>query len=401
MREDPVHKGLLFAGTERAVYVSLDDGNNWLPLRRNMPASSIRDLVVHNSDVVVATHGRSFWILDNITSLRQLNENVLRPEPFLFEPDEAYRVRWNLNTDTPLPPEEPAGENPPDGAMVDYHLPRDAKEVTLEITDQSHRTVRKYSSTDISETVNEKELRVPEYWIRPSMRIPANAGMHRFVWDLHYAPPESLPRSYGIAAVLHNTASQPFGPWVMPGTYSLSLTADGRTLTQPITIKMDPRINASPEILRQQFDLSMICYRGLNEIHGVIGQIHKLRNQISTLSGKDIDKAVKDSLNSFSTRLSSIEGGGPPEEVDIMYFTVDEGKTVKETFNGLQTKLLYVLTLLQGADAKPTTAQVNAAGEEDKVLNAMLGWWKTFQEGDLQAFNKSLQLHNLEPLKVE
>ena len=401
VREDPVRKGLLFAGTERAVYVSLDDGNNWLPLRGNMAASSVRDLVVHNSDIVAATHGRSFWILDDITPLRQLSDNFFRSAAFLFKPDDAYRVRWNLNTDTPLPPEEPAGENPPDGAMIDYYLPGNANEVTLELSDNSRSTVRRYSSSAISEPVNEKELRIPTYWVRPHEKLSSAAGIHRFVWDLHVAPPESLPQSYPIAAVAHNTAAQPLGPWVQPGTYVVTLTVDGRKLTQPITIKLDPRVKTPPDILQQQFDLSMICSNGLHGILEAIRQVHRLRNQIKTLSANDPGNAVKDSLKAFEARLIAVEGGGPPEGVDIMYFTVDDGMKIKETFNGLQTKLLYLMTLLQSADARPTSAQVKAVGDEKKVLDAMLAWWKTFQETELAAFNKNLLLHNLGPLKAE
>src|SRR5206468_757517 len=157
VREDPVRRGLLFAGTERAVFVSFNDGDDWQPLRLNMPATSIRDLVIHDDDVVVGTHGRSFWILDNIMPLRQLNAEVASAEAFLFRPQVAYRVRWNLNTDTPLPPEEPAGHNPPDGAVIDYFLKSpSAGPITLEILDSQNKVVRRFTSTDLPEPVQEK-----------------------------------------------------------------------------------------------------------------------------------------------------------------------------------------------------------------------------------------------------
>ena len=145
VREDPVRPGLLYAGTERAAYVSFDDGENWLPLRLNMPATSIRDLVVHENDLVVGTHGRSFWILDDVTPLRQAEREVAAADSFLFKPETAWRVRRSVNTDTPIPPEEPMGQNPPAGAIIDYWLKADAKLVTLEILDQNHRLVRRYS----------------------------------------------------------------------------------------------------------------------------------------------------------------------------------------------------------------------------------------------------------------
>ncbi len=399
VREDPTRKGLLFAGTERAVYVSFDDGSNWLPLRLNMPATSIRDLVVHNSDIVVGTHGRSFWILDNMSTLRQLNPASAAKEPVLFRPDIAYRFRWNLNTDTPIPPDEPSGENPPDGAMIDYLLPRNAKEVTLEIVDQSHNSVRKYSSTDRPEIVDERELRIPTYWIRPQLHLSAGAGIHRFVWDMHYAPPDSLPRSYPISAILHNTPSQPIGPWVQPGTYTVSLTVDGKHVDQPMTVKMDPRVKASDEVLRRQFDFSMRCSAGLRQLQESTGHIHRLQTQIDGALGKVTGASLRDSLTSLKKRLNALEGSGVPNGVDVMYFTAENGSSVKETMSGLQTKLLYLMVLLQSADAQPTVAQVNACIEEDGVLRAMMGWWNDFQTVGLSTVNEELVKNHFEPLR--
>src|SRR5262249_43300853 len=159
---------------------------------------------------VVGTHGRSFWILDDITPLRQLTSDVVESAAYLYRPQLAYRVRWNMNTDTPLPPEEPAGENPPDGAIIDYYLKADsAGPVTLEILDSKNKPVRRYPSPDKPEPVNEKDLDVPTYWIRPTAILPAKAGAHRFVWDLHYASPEGARRSYPMTAIYRNTPSEP------------------------------------------------------------------------------------------------------------------------------------------------------------------------------------------------
>ena len=313
VREDPVRKGMLFAGTERAVYVSFDDGDHWFSLRNNMPATSIRDLVIHNADIIVGTHGRSFWILDDISSLRQMNPEVLGSDAHLFAPATQYRVRWNRNTDTPIPPDEPAGENPPDGAIIDYYLPRDAQGVSIEISDASHNVVRKYSSADVPESVDEHDLTFPTYWHRPTMSLSAMKGMNRFVWDMHYAPPESLPRSFPIAAVLHNTASQPKGPFVLPGTYTATLSVEGKSLRQPLTVTMDPRITASPAILKEQFDLSMTCYRGLDQVQHLIREIHLLRGQIRALAPAVKDSVLRDSLSSFDRKISAFEGSGPPQ----------------------------------------------------------------------------------------
>src|SRR5207248_10532580 len=192
-------KGLLFAGTERTVYVSFDDGDNWQSLRLNLPATSVRDLIIKGDDLAIATHGRGFWILDNITPLRQWSKD---PKTVLFKPQPALRVRWNLNTDTPLPPDEPVGKNPPDGAMIDYYLPRGGGPVALEILDRSGTVVRRFSSAD---TVPPRDsgLNIPDWWMRPSPILGSGAGMHRFVWDLHYPPPAALRHEYPIAAVYH------------------------------------------------------------------------------------------------------------------------------------------------------------------------------------------------------
>jgi photosystem II stability/assembly factor-like uncharacterized protein len=261
VREDPTRKGLLFAGTEQEVYFSIDDGERWQSLRLNMPATSIRDLVIKDDDLVVGTHGRSFWILDDITPLRQMVKAAgafFTPEAdaYLFAPQRAVRVRWNMNTDTPLPQEEPAGENPPDGAIIDYYLREQASgPVTLEISDAAGRLVRRYSSDDRHEPVRDTG-NVPAYWIRPPQVLSREPGMHRFIWDLHYTRPAGVPTSFPIAAVYHNTAPEPNGVWAQPGTYTVKLMAAGRTYTQPLNVRMDPRVKTPASPLLQQFTIS-------------------------------------------------------------------------------------------------------------------------------------------------
>jgi hypothetical protein len=288
VREDPKIRGLLFAGSEREVYVSFDAGDNWQPITLNLPHTSVRDLIVHGDDVAIATHGRGFWILDNITPLRQLArspERLALPtdtrsaslsgerRAILFKPAVAYRLRRNQNTDTPLPPEVPAGQNPPDGAMIDYYLAADAQApVTLEIhrgsaslsasaeatADRSgERTlVRRYSSADPPEPYDEKSINVPMYWARPPRALPAAKGMHRFVWDLRYPRPGAVQRDFPISAVVHDTPLEPLGVLAVPGTYTVKLTVDGKTFTEPITLKMDPRTTITPLGLTQQFTLA-------------------------------------------------------------------------------------------------------------------------------------------------
>ncbi len=256
VREDSRRKGLLFAGSERAVWVSFNDGDDWEPLRLNMPATSIRDLTIHEDDLVAGTHGRSFWILDDITPLRQASAAIANSDAHLFKPQTAMRVRWNKNTDTPLPPEEPAGQNPPDGAILYYYLKNASDSIVIEVLDAAGKLVRHYSSADQGEPP-EKDLNVPTYWIRPPQIPPAAAGMHRFVWDLRYTPPDALRGGYPMTAIDHNTPREPRGPIALPGEYTVKLTVDGKSFTQPLTVKMDPRVKTPPAGLKQQFDLAM------------------------------------------------------------------------------------------------------------------------------------------------
>jgi len=256
VREDPKRRGLLFAGSEQTVYASFDDGDHWQSLRNNLPATSIRDLVIKDDDLVIGTHGRSFWILDDITPLRQIAAATVTADAHLFAPQQAWRFRWNKNTDTPLPPDEPGGKNPPDGAIVHYYLKTAARgPVTLEVLDAQGGVVRRYSSEDPPEPVVEGR-NIPDYWIRPHQPLPKTAGLHRFVWDVHHERPAVTNFTYPIAAIYSDTPRVPFGSWALPATYTVRLTVDGKAQTQPLVVKMDPRVKASAADLKLAYDTS-------------------------------------------------------------------------------------------------------------------------------------------------
>jgi len=256
VREDPKKRGLLFAGTERDVYVSFDDGDQWQPLSLNLPRTSVRDLIVHGDDLAIATHGRGFWILDNMTPLRAVPGG--RDSTFLYPPQVAHRLRRNQNTDTPLPPEVPAARNPPDGAIIDYYIAEDARgPVTLEIVAPSGTVVRRYSSDGPLEPYDQKTINVPMYWARPLRALPAARGSHRFVWDLRYAAPAAMQRDFPISAIYRDTPLEPLGVLALPGVYTVKLTVNGATLARPLTLRMDPRAEVTPIGLRQQFALAM------------------------------------------------------------------------------------------------------------------------------------------------
>jgi photosystem II stability/assembly factor-like uncharacterized protein len=320
VKEDPIRKGLLFAGSERAVYVSFDDGANWQSLRLNMPATSIRDLVIKDDDLVIGTHGRSFWILDDITALRQMNNQLINQSIVLYKPQNTFRVRWSMYPDTPVPPDEPAGQNPPDGAIINYYLGSNAANVQLEIIDNKGNVIRTYASTDTLYTIPDNN--VPPYWIRPQQILSGKAGAHRFMWDMHYQP-LNVPPSYPISATPLNTAPDPTSPWVMPGIYTARLTVDagpngeagrGKIYNQSFTVKMDPRVKTSVKDLTVQHDLSLTCYN----------YIRKCMAEMKTINDKDQLAAVRKHLNSFSSLQSALQDGDWPPTTQMI-------KAVNET----------------------------------------------------------------------
>jgi photosystem II stability/assembly factor-like uncharacterized protein len=403
VREDPIRKGLLYAGTERAVYVSFNDGDDWQSLRMNMPATSIRDLIVHGDDIAVATHGRSFWILDNVTPLRQIDDQVGASGAYLFKPQLTYRVRWNLNTDTPIPPEEPAGKNPPDGAMVDYYLKADAREIKLEILDAAGMLVRQFSGADKPDKVNENALPYPTYWFRPPKILSGETGMQRFIWDLHYAPPPGVRRSYPMTAVLHDTPLSPVGPWVLPGDYTVRLTVNGRAYAQIMTVKMDPRVNAPHEVLQEQYDLSMMCYSGLLQVAGLRGKITDVRSSIQSILKEGGEKEWKDLLNRAGRKVSALDGSAWTEDVDVLYDAEYAARGNEETLAGLQRKLLLLTGILQGADAKPTAQVLGAVHEQQVRLKEVFARWEQLKQGagDLISINRTLQKKNLPGIRLD
>ncbi|MFN3488691.1 MAG: WD40/YVTN/BNR-like repeat-containing protein, partial [Emticicia sp.] len=335
VREDPTRKGLLFAGSENAVYVSFDDGENWQSLRLNMPATSIRDLVIKDDDIVVGTHGRSFWILDDITPLRQISDEVAKSNVFLYKPQNTYRVRWSTYTDTPIPQEEPQGQNPPDGAVINYYLKEKVNGVVkLEIYDANRKLIRTFTSND--KPYELPDLNIPHYWIRPQQILSAEAGSHRFMWDLHYAP-LNLPPSYPISAVYQNTAPDATSPWVMPGYYTVLLTVDGRVQEQNFLVKMDPRVKTSAIDLKTQHDLSLAAYEGRIKIQAELAKMKDLRQRI---------RMTEEGLKQFDAKEAELKK--------------------------IQAGLASVHNILQDADSKPTTQVLASAKELLNKLNVIL-----------------------------
>jgi len=398
VREDPRKKGLLFAGTEREVFVSFDDGARWQSLRLNLPATSMRDLIVKDDDLIVATHGRGFWILDDITPLRQAAEASAAPGPFLFEPQAAYLVRWNMNTDTPLPPDEPAGQNPPDGAVIDYLLKSPAQGlVTLEILDAAGHTIRRYSSDDPSDDPTPETAAVPIHWYRPPQKLQTGSGAHRFAWDMRYQPlPGGGGRGLPIAATPYDTVPTPNSIWAPPGTYTVKLTVDDKILTRPLTLKMDPRVKTPPEGLDRQFALSKMLYDGAVEFQAAAGEMRALRAQVKALQEKAASAggaAVK-ALAEFDQKASSVEGAGAGAG---RAGGVSGGGP--ETLSGIAGSLTSLMSLLQGADAAPTTQAEAAVKERLEGLRALRERWAFLKTKELADLNAVLKTSGLPEIK--
>jgi photosystem II stability/assembly factor-like uncharacterized protein len=339
VKEDTQRRGLLFAGSERSVYVSFDDGDNWQPLRLNLPATSIRDLAVKDDDLIAATHGRGFWILDDITALRQITGDISRAEGYLFRPGTAWRFRWDKNTDTPLPPDEPAAPNPPDGVVISYLLGPTARgPITLEIFEAtSGQLIRRYSSDDPAEPPVPGR-NVPDYWLRPWQPLAATPGLHRFVWDVRYPAPAVERFDYPIAAIPHNTPKYPQGMWLLPGAYQVRLTVNGRIYRQPVVVKMDPRVKMTAADLTQQFRLS-------KSLDDMMRQLADAR----TDARRRITGASGDQLG----RLQA--AAAPVDQVSV------------------SAAALY--STIQDVDAKPTAATESAVTDVlGKAEAALAGW---------------------------
>jgi photosystem II stability/assembly factor-like uncharacterized protein len=390
VREDPVRRGLLFAGTERAIWVSFNDGDSWQSLQLNLPPTSMRDLVIHGDDVVVGTHGRSFWILDDITPLRQLNRDLANSDVVLFKPGTAFRVRRNVNTDTPLPPEVPAGKNPPDGAIIDYYLKSNiAAAVKLEVVDSTGRLVRSFSSTDKPDWTWEqlgKELNVPLYWIQPPQILSAKAGEHRFVWNLRTAPPGSIFHDYPISAIPHDTPRYPLGAFVLPGTYTVKLAAGGQTMTQQFEVKMDPRVTTSSDGLTAQYDLATKICDEMNSSYASLEQVRSVRQQLKALADRAPKGAVADAIAALDKKLGPFEGSaqrfGPPQG----------GQPSFARINGQFGQLL---AFVDSADTAPTPPAQEAVTHLQASASELSKNWEDVKAKDIAALNEQLRQANL------
>jgi hypothetical protein len=398
IREDPRKKGLLYAATETQVWVSFDDGDDWQSLRLDMPAVSVRDIAVKDdatcmcSDLVAGTHGRGFWILDNLTPLRQAAEAAAAENAYLFKPATAIRIRFGTNDPTPWPPEWPAGENPPNGALIDYYLPSAATgEVKLEILNPQGQVIRTYSSNDPVRNPNPATDRVaydqlcrqnpgapdcalPLYWPAPPMVLKTSAGMHRFSWDMHYDP---IPGAGGGGrggggggAVPGRTYPSVNSPWVAPGSYSVRLTVNGQSLTQPITVKLDPRVKVTPEV-QQIFTLTT---QAENRARRAAVAYRDARALLDKLKARP-QSATNDTLIKQVAEIAPELPAPPADGGGRGGFGAPAAPLPPPTLANIGAQIVSVVMPMQVAEMAPTTAQLQACARQEAAYTALMAKW--------------------------
>ncbi len=420
IREDPKQKGLIFAGTETTVFVSFDDGDNWQSLRQNLPSTSIRDMVFHNndhmSDLVIGTYGRSFYVLDDMTPLREIaakSAEIASKPVYFFAPGDAIRARVSDNWDQPMNPELPHASNPPYGAIIYYHLSHPPSgEIKLQVFDAAGKLVRTMSS--IPPAIPDR-WPYPEYWVAKGadLALPTNVGTNRANWDLRYDDPPAfnldLENQMNVAPGGFVTPG-PHGPQALPGIYTLKLIVDGQTYTQPVTVHNDPRVGEGPKVmsdLRAKNKLMMLGFDAAKATNNGNSEVLAVRTQIATLQLGQLPPDVAAAATNTATKLATFGGvvagrggrgggggggrgrGGAPVPGAIVPFN-----TLNGSFDSL------VSTSQVGLDEAPSQAQIDTWIADCKDYNTTLSAWKTMQTKDLSDFNALLTKNNLKPLRI-
>jgi photosystem II stability/assembly factor-like uncharacterized protein len=345
VREDPVRRGLLYAATEKGVSVSFDDGDHWQPLQMNLPVTSVRDIDVHGNDIVIATHGRALWIMDDVTPLRQIGA-------YLVKPATTIRFRPAGFTGTPMPKDEPLASNPPFGAYIDYVLsgaPARPPALTLEILDDKGILVRRYSSADAPPKPDPAKLgTAPEWFVTPST-LKTTPGMHRFVWPLRYPTPGALARGRGVWAD---------GVWAPPGEYTVALTVDGRRLTQPLVVAPDPRLNLPATAYVEEFTLARQIEETRAAVSTALSDAHEMMKKLK-------DEALKRRLNEIADLASEDQWWMLPRSTTSLRF--------------LDAALQKLEAAVDGADAAPTPDAREGWAKLRPVTAATLRAWSEFK----------------------
>lgn len=394
IRADPKKAGLLFAGTESAMYVSFDDGDHWQSLMLNLPNSSYRDITMHGNDLVIGTYGRGIWILDDYSVLRQMTPAVAAERVHLFQPGDAVRVRRNVNADTPFPPEVPHALNPPDGSVIYYSLAsKPATAITLDVMDVSGAVVRHMSSVASAPVAEAAAPPEPNFWIAPPASMPINVGTNRVNWDLRYDPPPAFVHSFEINANPGQTPPSPEGPLALPGVYTLKLMVGGRSYTQRVTVTNDPRSPATESDLRAQHDLQMKFYDGARAAWDGYNQIAVVRHSLAEYTHGSAPSDLTTAATALDAQLAALGGtpggrgrGGPPDAATSPSLVAINGAMNSE------------LNALENGDIAPNEPMRLAYVANCSDLETAMTSWRASNTGALAAFNTILARNKLRPI---
>jgi hypothetical protein len=397
VREDPRRRGLLFAATETGVHVSFDDGDHWQSLQLNLPAAAVRDLAIHGDDLIAATHGRSFWVLDDIAPLRQLDAATVAAPLRLLLPAPALRLPRGQNHDTPLPPETPAGFNPPAGALIDYWLAAEpAGDLTLEIYDAKQQLVRRFATSDPAIPPPGGQA-FPAAWLRPQLPPGKRAGLNRFVWDLHYPPPPVLRRQASMAAVFgQDNPLEPEGPMALPGTYLVVARGAGFTVNAPLQVVADPRAQAAPEALAAQLALALRIDAALGEGFHALEEVRGLTGQLDALAGRSglgMGAGVEDAAGDLRRQAAALVGGE-------IAFGAPAPAAERPSFTAVLDRLAALAVTVGLGDAAPTAQAVAAFDAGRHQLDRLLADWSALRTAGVGTLNRRLREHGLPPLAV-
>ncbi|MDB4898491.1 MAG: hypothetical protein JWN53_299 [Gemmatimonadetes bacterium] len=387
IREDPVRRGLLFLGTESAMWTSFDDGDHWQPLSRTLPTTSYRDIAIKGNDLVVATYGRGIWVLDDISALRQMASSIAAEPVHLFAPGNVARVRRNVNSNTPFPPEVPQAENPLDGAIVDYWLGASARDVTLDVLDAQGAVVRHYSSVPTPPVAEAARPPHPNFWVAPPVALPTAAGGHRVNWDLHYDAPPAFKHSFEINANPGRTPASPEGALALPGSYTLRLTADGRSVTQRVTVAADPRSPASMADLRAQHELEMKIAAAMRVTEDGRAQAEALRALVRGAVGPNAAAEVA-AAAAFDARVDSVAGA-----LDASRSRGGRGGAAPPTFVAVNAALVEQMNAQSVGDLAPTSGAIAAFQRTCTELADVVARWSAVRTTALESLNAALVGH--------
>ena len=405
IREDTVRKGLLFAGTETSVWVSFDEGDHWQPLQLNLPITSMRDLIVHGNDLVLCTYGRSIYILDDISTLRQAAADTMSKDAFLFRPSNAVRTRWDVNQDTPFPLGTTAGPNPPDGAIFDYSLKNAASgNMSLDILDSKGNLVRHFSTTPPPAPT--MPANVPDYWFAPPAVLSRDPGATRFVWDLHYSDPDVLPYSYygnildyveytlADHAIPYETPRvQPQGPFAVPGSYIAVLTVNGQKYRQNLTVTMDPRVKATQADLDEQLAWAQKSTRGMTASNGSYWQLSTLLAAIEDREKSAAsDAGLTAALKAAAEQVLAVRDGARPAP------DAPPGTLPTPGVGPVNRDLSRAYAMIESGDMRPSETAKASVQQLCTALDKDLDAWRQWNAQSLPALNAQLTAHQLAPL---